>query len=118
MQAVGGVKGSQALSFNDLKDITEYLITTYPSRAETEGWEELLPGALPLRLTPNKSGGGGINFRDTIPQKGQGGDGAPTQFVYEAADCRLFYTREMLADVSLMWKTAADAMWGSVGCVR
>ena len=34
------------------------------------------------------------------------------QFVYEAADCRLWYTPKMINDISEVWRTAADAAWG------
>jgi hypothetical protein len=41
----------------------------------------------------------------------------PLHFVYEAADCRLFYTAASLSDQSVVWSAAYDAMWGSAACV-
>ena len=40
-------------------------------------------------------------------------DQIPAQFVYEAADCRVFYTPEMIVDVTTMWRTVADTTWGT-----
>lgn len=40
--------------------------------------------------------------------------GIPAQFVYEAADCRLFYEPKMTTNVTAIWKKVADAAWGTV----
>ncbi|KAH0541381.1 hypothetical protein FGG08_004145 [Glutinoglossum americanum] len=110
MQAIGGVKGTQVLEFPTLANITDFLLTNFPDEAAAEGWDAFLPGSLPLRLADE---GNSINFRDSIPL----GQDTPTQFVYEAADCRVFYTAWMLGDVSQMWRAAAEAMWGKRPCV-
>lgn len=36
----------------------------------------------------------------------------PLEFTYEAADCRLFYTGDMIRDVTNVWKKTVDAHWG------
>lgn len=41
----------------------------------------------------------------------------PAQFIYEEADCRIFYTPEMVVDVTAMWQAAADVAWGGKACV-
>lgn len=53
---------------------------------------------------------GGINLRDNLRR----GDPSqtPLEFIYEAADCRMFYTAEMINDVSKVWKGAANRMFG------
>jgi hypothetical protein len=43
-------------------------------------------------------------------------DGIPAQFVYEAADCRLYYEPNMITNVTAIWKKAADAAWGTGMC--
>ena len=35
----------------------------------------------------------------------------PLQFIYEAADCRVFFTPDMLTNMSVLWSKAADAIW-------
>jgi hypothetical protein len=37
--------------------------------------------------------------------------GVPLQFKYEPADCRLYYTADMMVDMGAMWRAAADAKW-------
>ncbi|KAH7411774.1 hypothetical protein DE146DRAFT_254437 [Phaeosphaeria sp. MPI-PUGE-AT-0046c] len=41
----------------------------------------------------------------------------PLEFIYEAADCRLFYTLNTLYDPVNLWKAAADVRWGQGKCV-
>lgn len=36
----------------------------------------------------------------------------PIQFVYEAADCRIWYTKEMFVDVLVLWKRVAEIAFG------
>jgi hypothetical protein len=105
MQAVGGVKGTQVLEFDFLRNITAYLTANYGTQAASGDWAEFLPAALPLRLSPQ---GNSVNFRDSVHQ----GQQLPGQFLQQDANCRLFYTAVMLGDVSQMWKAAAEAAWG------
>jgi len=44
-------------------------------------------------------------------------DGLPAQYVVENADCKLFWTTEMLEDVSEVWKAAARAAFNGAECV-
>ncbi|KAH7076161.1 hypothetical protein FB567DRAFT_583283 [Paraphoma chrysanthemicola] len=41
----------------------------------------------------------------------------PLEFVYEAADCRLFYTRESYLNPVVLWTQAIEAKWGNGSCV-
>ncbi|KAF2635276.1 hypothetical protein P280DRAFT_473987 [Massarina eburnea CBS 473.64] len=47
-----------------------------------------------------------INIRDFI-RKGQQ---LPLQFVYDAADCRLYYTKDTLFNQTALWMSAAEAI--------
>lgn len=44
-------------------------------------------------------------------------DGLPAQFVIEEADCRLYYTLDMVNDVTALWKAAAAAAFNGASCV-
>lgn len=63
---------------------------------------------------------GGINLRDNLRRDDP--SQTPLEFIYEAADCRMFYTTAMIHDVTLVWKAAIDRMFaGDEGmklCVR
>ena len=68
---------------------------------------------LPLYRSPSTPV---VNSRDGLRE----GDVAqtPLQFVYEAADCRIFYTPDMVIDETAVWKTVADTVWnGGDACV-
>ena len=51
-----------------------------------------------------------VNFRDGIRQGDE--TQTPLQFVYEPADCRIYYTADMTTDVTVIWKTVYDSVWG------
>lgn len=42
----------------------------------------------------------------------------PLQFVYEAADCRIFYTSEMHTNISTMWNRVANMAFGNSSSPR
>lgn len=57
-----------------------------------------------------------VNARDGLRQ----GDASetPLQFIYEPADCRIYYTPEMTVDVSAIWRAVADTAFNRVShCV-
>ncbi len=64
----------------------------------------------------NRSSAAGINLRDAIRREDLE-TGIPAQFVVEEVDCRLFWTPEMIGDVSAIWTAAAKAAWGDGHCV-
>lgn len=64
----------------------------------------------------NRSTDTSLNVRDNI-LRDHLQDGVPAQFVYEATDCRLFYTPRSIVDPQEQWRQAAEAAWGSGGCV-
>lgn len=59
----------------------------------------------------NRSTAANFNFLNNIRR----GDTSvtPLQFVYEAADCRFFYTAEMLSNVSTIWTRVANMAFGT-----
>ncbi|OAA63794.1 peptidase S41 family protein [Cordyceps fumosorosea ARSEF 2679] len=123
MQAIGGVRGSEILNNGDIKGLmSEFAADIQQMR---DGGRELLSTVTralpPLQDAPilpllEDSGGGSANVRNAHP--GADPDGLPLHFTYEAANCRLFYTREMLADVTEAWKAVAEAAWGGGRCVE
>jgi hypothetical protein len=56
-----------------------------------------------------------INGRNAYPQDNP--DGPPLQFVYESANCRLFYQYEDSVDITHMWKRVANVAWSNGTCV-
>ncbi|KAI5206625.1 hypothetical protein E4T38_03677 [Aureobasidium subglaciale] len=57
-----------------------------------------------------------LNFRNNIRQ---GDDSVtPLQHIYEAADCRFFYTPEMYASQAAVWERAYNSTWGDMECIE
>jgi hypothetical protein len=128
MQGVGGSKGSQVLSFDDLYAFAERTIMV----------AQALDGAAVAKQLNDTTNVGKIYNaeqiykRTTVPNPGQTivggvnslnnqrqGDAAqtPLEFIYDAADCRLFYTTASYLDPVNLWKMAIDAKWGKGKCV-
>lgn len=126
MQAVGGVKGGQHLS---LSEIHGYISAAYDLAVDAS--KTGAPILTPEQLTrfqeiapPNPKhfsfrfdtvGNGGVNFRNAYRE---GDDATPLQFIYEAANCRLFYTAENYVQPATAWLAATDAMFDKGLCVK
>ena len=124
MQAIGGTKGSMTLTFTRIQDLAlqSFLLAAVQSEKVVEMLNTTIINTLayPQQLL-NRVGysNGGtlaqINAADNL----RNGDASetPLEFVYEAADCKIFYTAEMVANVEETWKAVATAKWGKGGCV-
>ncbi|ETR98262.1 hypothetical protein M419DRAFT_46701, partial [Trichoderma reesei RUT C-30] len=122
MQSIGGVKGSQVLAFNTIstyfnnaqvlvQNATDNKKPLFTDK-EMSVFSPYIPVALedmPLRLTTAS-----VNFRNAFSPFD---DQTPTHFVYQAADCRLFYTAETLIKPETLWVNAANSIWGDGDCV-
>ena len=109
IQGVGGIKGAQILAWSD---IFQYANTALKTASAAQA-------AILRRLTSypiNRASSSGINVRDNILPDNLD-DGLPAQFVREETDCRLFYTQEMITDVTALWKAAASAAFNGAKCV-
>lgn len=57
-----------------------------------------------------------VNARDGIREGDE--SQTPLQFIYEPADCRIYYTPEMAVDQTAAWKTVADTAFNGINhCV-
>lgn len=122
MQAIGGVKGSQVLelsgdgSLSQATDMARELAQAdgaqVLSQQDQSQFDQVMP--IPLEDFPLPLSLGSVNYRNTFSQTN---DQVPTQFVYEPANCHLFYTLDTLASPEATWALAANAVWGSGSCV-
>lgn len=110
IQGVGGIKGAQVVAFSDIKSIAEFAMQLTDD-AEIEATLSVLSD-----LPVNRSTATSVNLRDNILPDNLN-DGIPAQFVREEADCRLFWTLEMVQDVTDVWKGAAAAAFNGASCV-
>lgn len=121
MQAIGGVKGAQAAEASTFKSYEKFASLIQQSSAEDDDpilsteqmkrYNETAPG---LKTPSLPISDVGVNL---LNQYGPGDDSVPLQFVYEPADCRLFYTLENINEPATIWSTAARTYWGKGQCV-
>ncbi|KAK5956867.1 hypothetical protein OHC33_002356 [Knufia fluminis] len=126
MQAVGGVKGSQVYQYALLASDVYYAwqgsallgqteIATSIEESSTLG--PLLNDSTYI-IFRGASAGVGIealtdftfNWQNNVAEGDS--DYTPLQFVYEAADCRLWYQPQHINDVSTLWATVAAQAFG------
>jgi hypothetical protein len=115
MQGVGGTKGAQVFSWDDIQ-VRMQAAFFLGSPAQRAQWNNTDIGrtafATQLFKRSAYQGGriaGGVNLKDNLRQ----GDASktPLEFIYEAADCRMFFTAAMVNDVTQVWKGVADRMF-------
>lgn len=117
MQGVAGSKGSQVYTWTQVYSQVYQVYDLLPDQQEEFNKTELgslVYAARPLMRSAYQATGqtqSVINLRDNIRINDD--DVMPLEFVYEAADCRLFYTGDMVRDVEAVWKKTADARWGN-----
>ncbi|GAE00131.1 peptidase S41 family protein [Paecilomyces variotii No. 5] len=122
MQAIGGVKGSQVL---DLAIIEQMVVNASSllndsiangkpilDEQELSHYKQVMP--IPLEEFPLPIQSASINFLNSYTTRDED---TPTQYVYEAATCHLFYTPDTLLRPENTWALAANATWGSGICV-
>jgi hypothetical protein len=112
IQAIGGVKGVNNFAWSYIQSQVQYALRFDKSLSNTILRKDYSSDLPILRATSY-----GVNNRDGLRQNDT--SGIALQFVYEEADCRLFYTPEMTVDIIALWKAVADAKWGNSGkCVK
>jgi hypothetical protein len=120
MQGVGGVKGGQSLGVDYINGYIQQANTLIRNSANTSSplltqaeWKKFNESSPSLADTFAWSGN--LNLRNEYDPDD---DETPLQFVYEAAECRLFYTLDNYLQQETVWQAAATAMFGTFGCVN
>ncbi|KAK7219303.1 hypothetical protein V2G26_007306 [Clonostachys chloroleuca] len=124
MQGVCGTRGSNVLKWSD------YDLATGAIRQNISSSEDKIAAVLkglgvttdditelpaPISSAPWKIGDGRVNALDEINLSSRE---IPRQFVYEAANCRLFYTADMIRDITQLWRAAGSFANGNTSvCV-
>ena len=124
MQGDGGVKGANVYANDYLLQIMQEAFTKDASKSEQQQLKskyeqqfEAMFYATSRTFVSSQGHAARVNIRNNLRK----GDTTftPLQFVYEAADCRLFYTPAMILDQSLVWSATSQANWaGGANCVK
>jgi hypothetical protein len=110
IQAIGGVKGVNNFQMGYIQQSAQYAIRYDGSLNSSILREDYYSDIVFSRAT-----GYSVNVRDGVRQNDT--SGFALQFLYEEADCRLYFTPEMTVDITALWRAAADAQWGNGKCV-
>ncbi|KAF2277555.1 uncharacterized protein EI97DRAFT_297377 [Westerdykella ornata] len=115
MQAIGGTKGAQSFEWDDIRIRTQMAFFLGSPEQQAQ-WNQTALGRTAFATQIFKRSAyfgdrpaGGINLRDNLRKDDP--SQTPLEFIYEAADCRMFYTAEMINDVTNVWKGAVDRMF-------
>jgi hypothetical protein len=119
IQAVTGTKGGEVIPMftfpqyaSNLLNISSQLgISTVKSNDATLSSLANVP-RIAVRAGDGQSR---IQSQDQI-RKGDS-SGTPLQFIYDAADCKIFYTPKSYSNPDLAWKQAWDAFFNDTNCV-
>lgn len=117
VQAIGGIKGTQVFEFLNINTMIETFNNGTPAQlaaiADTEwAYFNKLPmartaaAAKVFDVSAGAGAVGGVNGRNAFRIGDE--SNTPLQFVYEAADCRIWFTREMLYDPVFLWNRVAE----------
>ncbi|KAF2146091.1 uncharacterized protein K452DRAFT_105588 [Aplosporella prunicola CBS 121167] len=110
IQAVGGTKGTNNFGWAALQ-VWVQTAFKYATDEEKEKYNSSYQNTYASYTPFNRAAStSNVNVRDGIRKDDE--TGTPLQFIYEPADCRIFYTAEMTLDASAIWKAAADSKWG------
>ncbi|KKZ66436.1 hypothetical protein EMCG_07827 [[Emmonsia] crescens] len=121
MQAVGGVKGAQVLTYQRIYETASMVFDLYASPQEKRQWagtdlgEIYRVGKYILARTVQDGLGARVNYRNAVDPKDE--KRIPLQFVYQAAGCRIWQTRDMVRDMTKLWTAAADRAFRGGACI-
>ena len=118
IQAIGGTKGANNFGYDYINYLAgEAYDSGTPEQQASAPFQDIL---LPLTstLALNRSTDTSINARDNILRSQLNApDQIPAQFLYEPADCRIFYTPAMVTGPTAIWEAAAEAAFNGGACV-
>lgn len=113
MQSVGGVEGAQVFDLEDIQQLSAaaMALATPQQRADLNGTETAILAegyALDRAAVPGTAGA--VNGKNAFSHTDAE---TPLQFLYQAANCRFFYTKDMIMGPEATWKRAVDAAFNN-----
>ncbi|WEW60091.1 hypothetical protein PRK78_005575 [Emydomyces testavorans] len=111
IQAIGGVLGSQAITFEDINTWVKLIYET-STPEEQQRYSKTLLGRIhdDQAFLRYRLEAGVINYRNAIDYDDP--SRIPRQFKYYPSTFRLWMTKEMLFDTSAIWNGVAEHVWG------
>ncbi|KAI9667445.1 MAG: hypothetical protein M1821_000261 [Bathelium mastoideum] len=115
-QAIGGTKGTEVETFEALQDMSQEVMGAKVLQRQSLALARAtFPGINPMPfVAPSDLANLNLNLRDNIAQDDP--SATPLQFIFEPADCRIFYTAQSVSQPKYVWEHVADVMWGNKSC--
>lgn len=113
MQSMGGVEGAQVFELEDLNEAAAaaLILATPEQRAQLNGSDlALIAEGYALDRAAQAGSAGAINGKNAFSHVDTT---TPLQFLNQPANCRFFYTKDMIYGPMATWKRAADAAFNN-----
>ena len=111
MQSIAGVEGAQVFPLNEISEAAAAVITLAP-KDKVEDLKNSEVGVIAegyaLKRAANPANAGAVNGKNAFMTNDAS---IPLQFLYQSANCRFFYTVDMLTSPVEAWKRAVDGTW-------
>ncbi|KAF3912792.1 hypothetical protein ABW20_dc0110127 [Dactylellina cionopaga] len=107
--AVGGTRGTQVIQHTaHMLNFVQIVENNFTPRdnAEQQQWDQIFPKPFQINIAE-----AAVNWKDNIRRADP--TQTPLQFYLEAADCRLFYTRDTLVASHQLWAQVDGLAWGN-----
>ncbi|QIW97697.1 hypothetical protein AMS68_003215 [Peltaster fructicola] len=119
MQGVGGTKGAEVYTLATFVGHLNATITRANSTAQARLLElsSDFQGSGTMTLFSRSFEGQGVRMNMQNNIRINDSTITPLHYIYEAADCRFFYTAGMLMNQALSWKRVYDIAWRNGTCV-
>ncbi|KAI0137092.1 peptidase S41 family protein [Xylariales sp. AK1849] len=111
MQSIAGVEGAQVFQLGDISDVASAVIELAPEERKADlraGDLGILAEGYAIKRATDPASAGAVNGKN---QFSSADSQTPLQFLMQPANCRFFYTKEMLSRPELVWQRAVDATW-------
>ncbi|KAH6716726.1 peptidase S41 family protein [Leptodontidium sp. MPI-SDFR-AT-0119] len=111
MQSIAGVEGAQVFPLDEIATSAAAVIELAPAERKAElqaGEMGLLADAYALKRLTSPTNPGAVNGKNAFSATDSQ---TPLQFLMQPANCRIFYTAQMLSSPELVWKRTVDATW-------
>ncbi|KAI1339966.1 peptidase S41 family protein [Xylariaceae sp. FL0016] len=111
MQSIGGVEGAQVFELPEIANLASAALVLAPAdqqEALASTSLGLLSEGYALTRAASASSPGAVNGKNAFSP---GNSQTPLQFLNEPANCRVFYTLDMIRDPEATWRRAVDATW-------
>lgn len=110
MQSMGGVEGAQVFEFENLNEAAHaaLAVATPEQRAQVGNQSELalIAKGYALKRAATPGAAGAVNGKNAFSHIDAQ---TPLQFLNQPANCKFFYTKDMIYGPEATWKRAADA---------